>query len=78
MYIHDELASIARPIMELKGFQRVSLKKGETKTISFEISKELLEMYDQQMKKVVEPGNFRIMIGASSRDLRLKETLTIK
>lgn len=77
MYIHDELASIARPILELKGFQRVSLKKGETKTISFDISKELLEMYDLQMKKVVEPGNFRIMIGASSRDHRLKETLTI-
>lgn len=78
LYIHDELASVARPVMELKGFQRVSLKKGETKSIAFAISKELLEMYDLQMKKVVEPGNFRIMIGASSRDIRLKETLTIK
>jgi beta-glucosidase len=77
LYLHDELASVARPVMELKGFQRVFLKKGETKTIAFAISKELLEMYDLQMKKVVEPGNFRIMIGASSRDIRLKETLRI-
>jgi beta-glucosidase len=78
LYIHDELASIARPVMELKGFQRVFLKKGESKTIAFSISKELLEMYDLQMRKVVELGNFRIMIGASSRDIRLKETLTIE
>lgn len=78
LYIHDELATVARPVMELKGFQRVALKKGETKTVSFKISKELLEMYDLQMKKVVEPGNFRIMIGASSRDIRLKQTLIIQ
>ena len=77
LYIHDELATVARPVMELKGFQKLFLKKGETKTVRFNISKELLEMYDLQMKKVVEPGNFRIMIGASSRDIRLKETLTI-
>ncbi len=77
LYIHDELATVARPVMELKGFQKLFLKKGETKTITFNISKELLEMYDLQMKQVVEPGNFRIMIGASSRDIRLKETLTI-
>jgi beta-glucosidase len=78
LYIHDEFASIARPIMELKGFQRVSLKKGETKTVRFAISRELLEMYNLQMNKVVEPGTFRIMIGGSSKDLRLKESLTIQ
>jgi beta-glucosidase len=78
LYIHDEFASVARPVMELKGFQRVSLKKGESKTIHFAITKELLEMYDINMNKVVEPGDFRIMIGASSKDLRLKETLKIQ
>lgn len=77
-YIHDELASVARPVMELKGFQRVSLKKGESKTIQFAISGELLEMYNLQMNKVVEPGTFRIMIGASSRDIRLKESIRIQ
>ena len=78
LYIHDELASVARPIMELKGFQRVSLKKGESKTIEFTITRAILEMYNLDMKKIVEPGKFRIMIGASSRDLRLKDTLTIE
>ncbi len=78
LYIRDELASVARPVMELKGFQRVSLKKGEKKTVQFEISRELLDMYNLQMKKVVEPGTFRIMIGGSSRDLRLKESLIIQ
>jgi beta-glucosidase len=78
LYIHDEFASVARPVMELKGFQRISLKKGETKTIRFSISKELLEMYNLQMNKVVEPGTFRIIIGASSKDIRLKETLRIQ
>jgi beta-glucosidase len=78
LYIHDELASVARPVMELKGFQRVSLKKGEIKTIQFVISKELLEMYNLQMNKVVELGTFRIMIGASSKDIRLKESLNIQ
>ena len=78
LYIRDELASLARPVMELKGFQRVFLKKGEKKTIEFAITKELLEMYDFTMKKILEPGKFRIMIGASSRDFRLKETLRIE
>lgn len=78
LYIHDELASLSRPIMELKGFQRIALKKGEQKRVQFAISKEALEMYNLQMQKVVEPGNFRIMIGASSRDFRLKDTLTIQ
>jgi beta-glucosidase len=78
LYIHDEFASVARPVMELKGFQRVSLNKGESKKIHFAITKELLEMYNAIMNKVVEPGNFRIMIGASSKDIRLKETLKIQ
>lgn len=78
LYIRDELATVARPVMELKGFQRISLKKGETKKIEFKISRELLEMYNSEMHKVVEPGFFRIMIGASSKDLRLKESLQIQ
>jgi len=78
MYIRDELASVARPIMELKGFQRVTLKKGEQKKVQFVITKEALTMYNLQMEKIVEPGNFRIMIGASSREFKLKDTLTIQ
>jgi len=78
LYIRDILSSLARPVMELKGFQRIHLKTGESKTLSFLITPEMLSMFDINMKEVVEPGDFRIMIGASSRDIRLKETLIIK
>ncbi|MBZ5856760.1 glycoside hydrolase family 3 C-terminal domain-containing protein [Flavihumibacter profundi] len=78
LYIRDLLASISRPVMELKGFQRVSLKPGEEKKISFEITPEMLRMLDNLLKETEEAGDFRIMIGASSRDIRLKETLTVK
>ncbi|MEJ0106190.1 MAG: glycoside hydrolase family 3 C-terminal domain-containing protein [Bacteroidota bacterium] len=78
LYIHDILASVARPVMELKGFQRVYIKAGETKEISFAITPGMLSMLNANMEQVIEPGDFRIMVGASSRDLKLKETLTVK
>jgi beta-glucosidase len=77
LYIRDELASVAQPVMELKGFQRVHLLPGETKKVSFTITPVLLKMLNEKMKWVVEPGNFRIMIGASSRDIRIKGTLHV-
>ncbi|RYC50843.1 glycoside hydrolase family 3 C-terminal domain-containing protein [Flagellimonas olearia] len=78
LYLRDILASVARPIMELKGFQRVHLKKGETKELSFEITPEMLTMLNEGMERVVEPGNFRIMIGSSSNDIRLRAILTVE
>ncbi|MCC6290387.1 MAG: glycoside hydrolase family 3 C-terminal domain-containing protein [Chitinophagaceae bacterium] len=78
LYITDKLASVARPVMELKGFQRISLKAGESRQISFTITPEMLSMLNAEMKSVVEPGAFTIMIGASSRDIRLKEVLEVK
>ena len=78
LYIRDLLASVSRPVMELKGFQRIHLKAGESKEVTFTITPEMLSMLDKEMKTVVEPGDFRIMIGASSRDLKLKQTLTVK
>jgi len=77
LYIHDVLSSVSRPVMELKGFQRIHLQPGETKSIQFTITPELLSMLNIDLKKVVEPGDFRIMIGASSRDIRLKTTLRV-
>jgi len=77
LYIHDVLASVARPVMELKGFQRIHLAAGESKEVSFTITPAMLSMLNANMQTVVEPGDFRIMIGASSRDIRLKETLTV-
>ncbi|MCH4148092.1 MAG: beta-glucosidase BglX [Prevotella sp.] len=70
LYIHDKVASIARPVKELKGFQRVHLNAGESKVVSFEITPEHLQFYDLGLKAVVEPGEFEIMIGSSSRDVK--------
>lgn len=77
LYIRDLLSTVARPVMELKGFQRVHLMKGESKELSFAITPTLLSMLNELLKNVVEPGDFRIMIGASSRDIKLKENLTV-
>ncbi|MCK5821808.1 MAG: glycoside hydrolase family 3 C-terminal domain-containing protein [Bacteroidales bacterium] len=77
LYIKDLFASVARPVLELKGFQRIHLKKGETKELSFEITPKLLTMLDIDMNRIVEPGEFRIMIGASSNDIRLRGALIV-
>jgi beta-glucosidase len=75
MYIRDLVSSVTRPIKELKGFKRVTLEPGETKTVSLEITPELLKFYDINMKYVVEPGEFEIMVGNSSRDCDLKKVI---
>ena len=77
LYIRDLLSSVAQPVMELKGFQRIHLLPGETKEVTFMVNPELLSMLNADMTRVVEPGDFRIMIGASSRDIRLKKTLSV-
>ncbi len=77
LYIHDELASVARPILELKGFQRIFLKAGTSRIIRFSILPEMLSMLDINLKKVVEPGDFRIMIGASCKDIRLRGIIEV-
>jgi beta-glucosidase len=66
LYIRDETGSVTRPVKELKGFEKVYLKAGETKTINFVINKEKLSFYDQKMNWTTEPGTFDIMIGNSS------------
>ncbi len=78
LYIKDVIGSVSRPVMELKGFKRIHLKKAETKKVEFVISPELLTMFNEKMERVVEPGEFRIMIGASSNDIRLRGILNVK
>ena len=67
LYIRDEISSVTRPVKELKDFKRITLKAGETKTVSFTITPDKLKFYDINMKEVVEPGDFKIMVGASSQ-----------
>lgn len=78
LYIRDELSSVARPVKELKGFQRVFLKAGEERRLSFDITPHMLSLLNEEMKTVVEPGFFRLMIGGSSKDVRLREKLEVK
>ncbi len=71
LYIHDVVGSITRPVKELKGFQKIDLKAGETKTISFNIRTKDLKFYNSNLKYDWEPGDFEIMIGGNSRDVKL-------
>jgi beta-glucosidase len=68
LYIHDSLSSVTRPVMELKDFRRISLAAGETQTVSFTVTPDKLQFYDIDMKRVVEPGEFQVMVGTSSAD----------
>ncbi|HRH39343.1 MAG TPA: glycoside hydrolase family 3 C-terminal domain-containing protein, partial [Flavobacteriales bacterium] len=72
LYTHDELASTVRPVKELKGFQCVALKPGESKRVSFKLHAGMLILFNEAMEEVTEPGLFRIMIGGSSKDIRLR------
>ena len=73
LYISDKYSSITRPVKELKAYQRVSLKPGESKEIVFELNKSAFAYYDSEMNYVVEAGDFDILVGNSSRDEDLKE-----
>ena len=64
------VGSIARPVKELKGFQRISLKPGESRTVTFTIDREMLKFYNQDLEYVCEPGDFQVMIGPNSCDVQ--------
>ena len=78
LYIKDVISSVATPVMELKGFQKIPLEPGEKKTITFTVNHEHLSLINRHMERVVEPGVFEIMIGRSSHDIRLKGKINIK
>jgi len=78
LYIKDFVGSVSRPAKLLRGFQRISLKAGETKNIEFTITPEALSMWNSEMKWVVEPGKFEVQIGSSSEDIRLKQVFEVR
>ena len=77
LYIRDMVGSIARPVQELKGFERVSLKPGESRTVNFTIDADLLKFYNKDLDYVCEPGDFEVMVGTNSRDVQRK-TFTLR
>ncbi len=76
LYIRDDVSSVTRPVEELKGFERVSLAPGETKTVSFEVGPSALRFWNAEMHRVVEAGTFTIMVGGDSGNLK-RVTLTV-
>lgn len=75
LYIHDCAASVVRPIKELKGFRQICLKAGESKTVSFPITKDMLKFYNKDLAYVFEPGEFDIMIGKNSGEVTSQRVL---
>ena len=68
LYVHDEYASVTRPLKVLKAFQRISLKAGETKTVNFTITSQMLSIWSSRGRWETEPGDFKIFVGSSSAD----------
>ena len=77
LYLHDEIASTAQPIMQLKKFKRVFIPKGENSTVVFNLDADDFSIIDANLQRVVEPGDFTVMIGPSSDNIVLKTKITI-
>ncbi|OMQ11027.1 glycoside hydrolase family 3 N-terminal domain-containing protein [[Flexibacter] sp. ATCC 35103] len=77
LYLKDKFGSVVRPVLELRDFQKVKLNPGESKTIEFTIDKEKLSFYNNKLEFVAEPGDFELMIGASSADIKLKSNFEL-
>ena len=78
LYLRDELASVAQPVVALKGFQRIHLAAGESRALRFVLDSTQLALTDTLGRRVVEPGTFRVMLGASSKDLRLRGVFRVE
>ena len=72
LYLHDEIASVSRPVKALKGFQKISLDSDQSKTVEFVLTPEDLSLLDRSMTRVVEPGSFEVMVGSSSESIRAR------
>jgi beta-glucosidase len=78
LYLRDMVSSVVRPLKELKGFQKVHLKPGETRRISFTIDRDTLSFFNNQLAWGAEAGDFKLMVGSASDDIRLDSTLTLR
>ena len=78
LYINDVVASVTRPVKELKGFRKIALGPGEKQTVRFALTPEDLALYDQHLVRRVEPGTFRVMVGSSSEQVRLQGSFEVR
>jgi beta-glucosidase len=77
LYLWDKVGLVVRPIIELKDFKKIKLNAGETKTIKFIIDNQKLSFYNSKLEFGSEPGDFDLMIGSSSADIRLKDSFEL-
>jgi len=77
LYVRDVVSSVTTPVFELRGFKKVSLAPGETATVTLTLTPRDLALYDAGMKRVVEPGAFEVLVGASSADIRLRGAFSV-
>jgi beta-glucosidase len=78
LYVRDVLASVARPVIQLQDFQRIHLAPGEERAVVFRVGPEQLRMLDRELRWIVEPGTFRVLVGGSSKDIRLRGDLIVQ
>lgn len=78
VYIHDKVADVARPVRQLVGFKRLTVKAGERRRLKFQIDATQLCYYDRSMRLVVDPGDVEVMVGSSSRDIQLRKTVVLQ
>ncbi|NGZ86897.1 glycoside hydrolase family 3 N-terminal domain-containing protein [Duganella aceris] len=78
LYLRDMVSSVVRPLKELKGFQKIALKPGEQRRVSFTVDRELLSFFNSKLKWGAEAGEFKLMVGSASDDIRLETTYTLK
>jgi beta-glucosidase len=77
LYLEDVIATVATPVASLRGFQKIELDAGESRTVTFTISPEHLALYDRHLEHVVEPGRFQVMVGSSVSDIRLSGEFSV-
>jgi beta-glucosidase len=78
LYINDVISTVTTPVKELRGFEKVTLNPGEKERVEFTLKPEHLSLLDQNLKRIVEPGMFDVMVGSSSADIRLKGEFEVK
>jgi beta-glucosidase len=78
LYLRDVIASVTTPVKSLKGFKRITLKPGESGIVQFNVDNKELMLWNREMKQVVEPGEFKVMIGSSSEDIRARGSFYVK
>ena len=77
LYLSDRAATVSQPPLQLRAFKKVCLDAGESQRIEFTLGFDELSLINQEMKRVVEPGEFKVLVGASSSDIRLKEHFVV-